>query len=99
MKLLLYRAAVVAAAALVAAELTTPPPQAAASRWSGFWPASAPPAHVPSSEAVDGPLLGNGDVGLVAGVNLKPWVISLVIQRPLVIFCMKHHWRNTIRGV
>eukprot|EP01043_Picozoa_sp_COSAG02_P043791 COSAG02_NODE_3847_length_6152_cov_3.823559_2_plen_593_part_00 len=44
-------------------------PQQCASTHSGFWPAGAPPAHVPSDKSVDGPLLGNGDVGTVVGVS------------------------------
>lgn len=44
-------------------------PQQCASAHSGFWPAGAPPAHVPSEKSVDGPLLGNGDVGAVVGVK------------------------------
>lgn len=55
------------------------PQQRAASRWSGAWPATAPPASVPSSTAVDGPLVGNGDVGLVAGV--KGGTLSFYISK------------------
>lgn len=31
----------------------------------GHW--TAPPQHVPTGNTVDGPLLGNGDVGVVMG--------------------------------
>jgi len=47
-----------------------PPPCTAASRaecWSGTW--TAAPKQVPSSKSVDGPLLGNGDIGVVLGVG------------------------------
>ena len=44
-------------------------PQQRASLHSGAWPAGQPPRSVPSSKTVDGPLLGNGDVGVVLGVH------------------------------
>ena len=68
------------AATLVAAD-PLPPAQAvaAASRWNGAWPAAAPPGSVPSHRAVDGPLLGNGDVGLVAGV--KDGVLTFYVSK------------------
>ena len=44
-------------------------PQQRASLHSGAWPAGQPPRSVPSSKTVDGPLLGNGDVGVVLGVE------------------------------
>jgi hypothetical protein len=37
----------------------------AARRWTGVW--TGPPQRVPSSKSVDGPLLGDGEAGLVLG--------------------------------
>ena len=36
-------------------------------RWTGHW--SAPPTAVPSSKTVDGPLLGDGETGVVLGID------------------------------
>jgi hypothetical protein len=59
--------------AAAAAAAAPPPPlspqQRRASAHSGTWGAGKPPLHVPSTKSVDGPLLGNGDVGVVAGVH------------------------------
>jgi hypothetical protein len=37
--------------------------------WSGHWPPSHLPVAVPSSKTVDGPLLGDGEAGVVLGVE------------------------------
>eukprot|EP01051_Picozoa_sp_SAG22_P000751 SAG22_NODE_23_length_31399_cov_35.631313_20_plen_505_part_00 len=69
---MVHTAAIGVCAQLVAAALSSGPPrtpQLRASGHSGVWPVGHPPKSVPSSKTVDGPLLGNGDVGLVAGVQ------------------------------
>jgi len=66
---------------------------AAASRWSGFWPSTAPPGNVPSNRAVDGPLLGNGDVGLVAGVKDGVLTFYICVEVELLAPTASEHAR------
>ena len=53
------------AAAVAAAAATGPACSSIAAKYSGHW--SAPPKSVPTQKLVDGPILGNGDLGVVLG--------------------------------
>ena len=47
-------------------------------KWQGIW--SRPPTAVPSAKTVDGPLLGNGEVGAVLGVDAATGALSAYLS-------------------
>ena len=49
-----------------------------AAKWPGSW--SRPPIAVPSSKTVDGPLLGDGEVGAVLGVDAPTGALSAYLS-------------------
>ena len=60
----LWTAVAAAASVVSVAAATTNPAQ-----WNGIW--TAPPIRVPSAKSVDGPLLGDGEAGLVLGGSAR----------------------------